>query len=173
MRVDVTYAISLGVLFGACLLFQIFRILRSQARQALQPLVRKWLLYTTVFKRQSGSSDCNILSAIILICFIGGNIYGAVWGISSEAELSRRLGNLCLINLMPLFLGGRTSYIVDQVLRVDLSNYLLMHRWVGRICLVHGLSHGVLIFAKDITKLGGIEIAVGTSLFLGIEKHMN
>lgn len=101
-----------------------------------------------------------MLAAFTLTTYVVGHAYCAFMGTPSREQLIKRLGKLCLINMTPLFLGGRTSYLVDKGLGVGLSNYYFMHRWVGRVCLIHGLSHRVLRAIDNMSRVGGVEIAV-------------
>lgn len=160
MQVYIVYGIAFWCSFGAFAVVQAYRILQHHAGRFLGPLLRKWFLYATAFPRRSGSSDCTILGALILIAYVVGNAYSASVGNPSREELIKRLGKLCLINMVPLFLGGRTSYLVDKGLSISLSHYHFMHRWVGRVCLAHGLAHGALRAVENIRGISGIEIAV-------------
>lgn len=163
MRVYNVYAISFACVFGVVILSQIYRVLKPRARKLARPFLRKWFLYALVFPRRSGSSDCTVLTAVALLAYVGGNTFCALSGISTRKELAERLGKLSLINMVPLYLGGRTNYIADKALGMSLSRYHFMHRWVGRVCLAHGLAHGTIRLIEGTASIDGIGIAVSES----------
>lgn len=162
MEVYVVYSIAFGCFFAAFVFLQIVRRLKHRTGRFIETHLRKWLLYMIFFPRRAGSSDCTVLDMVVLLSYLAGNAYCAFSRVSSREELAERLGKLCLVNIVPLYLGGRTSYIVDKWFGVDLSAYYFMHRWIGRVCLAHGLAHGALYGTENLNRVRGIEIAVST-----------
>lgn len=57
----------------------------------------------------------SVLVAAAIILFLVGNIIGSVLAIQGRAELSLRLARLCTMNMTILFLGGRTSFILNKI----------------------------------------------------------
>ncbi|CZR64892.1 uncharacterized protein PAC_14792 [Phialocephala subalpina] len=51
------------------------------------------------------------------------------------------------INMVPLFLGGRTSFIADR-LGIPLHVYYLAHHWIGRMAVFEGILHTALAFTS-------------------------
>jgi hypothetical protein len=66
-------------------------------------------------------------------------------GIHSTSDLISRSGLMASVNLIPLFLGGRTS-MFSRVLGLSLHSYYLWHHWIGRVVVIQGLLHASLIF---------------------------
>lgn len=164
MELHVAYAIAFGCFFAIFIIFQTFERLRRRTSRIIESFLRKWLLYAVLIPRRAGSSDCTVLAMVILLSYAAGNAYCAFSGVSSREDLTQRLGKLSLINIIPLYMGGRTSYFVDKWLGVDLSPYHFMHRWIGRVCLIHGLTHAALHSIESIDKVRGVEIAVSKVL---------
>jgi hypothetical protein len=52
----------------------------------------------------------------------------------------RRSGLLCLINLVPLMLGGRMNFVLDHC-GISLSDFAITHRWLGWLCIAQGIMH--------------------------------
>ncbi len=54
-----------------------------------------------------------------------------------------RCGTLASVNMIPLFLGGRASFLAEH-LGVPLPTYNLAHRAIGTIVIAQGLTHAVM-----------------------------
>ncbi|XTI85056.1 hypothetical protein V2W45_1234483, partial [Cenococcum geophilum] len=81
----------------------------------------KRLNYTLVIKRQKGSSDISVLIAILILLYIIANIIIYTLRILGRAKLAKRCNSLFIINIVPLYLSGRTSLIGNKVLYLNLS----------------------------------------------------
>ena len=85
-------------------------------------------------------------------------------GIQSTTDLISRTGVMASINMVPLFLGGRTSIVVD-LLGVSMHSYYLAHHWIGRVVAVQGLIHAILAMRKiqtttfDATQVTGLSVS--------------
>jgi hypothetical protein len=73
---------------------------------------------------------------------INGFVMGI--GIHGTSDLISRSGLMASVNLIPLFLGGRTS-MFSRVLGLSLHSYYLWHHWIGRVVVIQGLLHVSLI----------------------------
>lgn len=162
MKVLVIYSVFFGVLLGTLILRRLYKLIGAGAHRYLEPYVRKWVFNTLLLRRQSGSSEISFLTAVLLTIYFVANAFAAFLRVSDGPAVSRRLGMLCLINLVPLYVGGRTSYMIDHALGMSLDRYLLLHRWVGRMCLLYAVGHGISYSVEDAQNLSGINIAVST-----------
>ena len=144
MDVIIVYSLSYACSIGLFILWIIYQLLTIKARERLLATFYKWTIYTLVARRHRASSDINILTAIVIAIYMIGNIVVSIIMVRNRAELTARLGTLCIVNLVMLFTGGRVSFIIDKVLRLSMTEYHLYHRWVGRVSLVQGLVHGAL-----------------------------
>ena len=147
MQIITIFLISLGATFGAFTLWKLSQLIDAPTRKLIFSFLHKRLNYTLVVKRQKGSSDVSVLAAILIILYVTANIVVCTFRISGRAELAKRCGSLFVINMVPLYLGGRTSLIGDKVLHLNLSQYGLLHRWVGRVCVIQGLIHSFINFS--------------------------
>lgn len=99
---------------------------------------------------------------MLLTIYFIANAFAAFLRVSDGPTVSRRLEMLCLINLVPLYVGGRTSYVIDRALGISLDRYLLLHRWISRIYLLYAVGYGISYSVKDARNLSSINIAVST-----------
>ncbi|KFY65338.1 hypothetical protein V496_02645 [Pseudogymnoascus sp. VKM F-4515 (FW-2607)] len=92
-------------------------------------------------------------------------------------DLISRTGVMASINMVPLFLGGRTSIVVDM-LGVSVHSYYLAHHWIGRVVVVQGLIHAGLVMSKvktsnfDATQVAGLSAASASALLLVLSLHL-
>ena len=144
MQIPLIYLISLASTLGVLCVWKAFRLVDPPTRRLIFSFLRKKLLYPLVLQRQKATSNINVFAFLRIILVVAANITACTLKISDRTELAKRCGTLFMINVVPLYLGGRTSLLVDRVLRLPLSEYSLIHRWIGRICVVQGLVHGVI-----------------------------
>jgi len=84
-------------------------------------------------------------------------------GIKTRSDLISRSGLMASINLIPLFLGGRTN-VLASFLGISLHTYYLAHHWVGRVVIIQGLIHvGSVIASRkpwtfDSFQISGISV---------------
>ncbi|KAF2752594.1 hypothetical protein EJ05DRAFT_295178 [Pseudovirgaria hyperparasitica] len=71
-----------------------------------------------------------------------------------------------LVNLIPLYLGGRTSFIVDRILKFDLGIYHLFHKWTGRGFVGLGFVHGIYQLSQSRWRMTLREILLCTHISL-------
>ena len=168
MQVHYIYAIAYISVLAFVISWRLYRFLMARARDHVFSVLSKWLVYTVILRRVNGSSDITVAMAFAILCMLVGNVVSTVIAVTSQADLSIRLARLCLTNLVVLFFGGRTNFIADKILRLSHNDYYLVHRWIGRICVLEGLIHGVLSALQRRKPLRAIDITVGHLLqYLG------
>ncbi|KAH8797841.1 hypothetical protein F5884DRAFT_814465 [Xylogone sp. PMI_703] len=123
------YGIFWGGLFGLLLVLQVRRLLIMST--CLRSRFRKYFVYRLV---PPGRYRITVLQAVLLISYAGLNV--------AFMLLDIRSGMLASINFVPLFLGGRTSFIAEW-LDVSLNTYYLAHHWIGRLVFIQGLVHSI------------------------------
>ncbi|KAF2680662.1 hypothetical protein K458DRAFT_445146 [Lentithecium fluviatile CBS 122367] len=176
------YLICLVSVLGAFILYSIWRLIDSTTRRFIFSFLRKNLLYTMVVRRRTGSSDMTVYGLLSIVLLIASNITACSLWIADRADLAKRCGTLFMINVVPLYLGGRTNFFVDRVLQLPLDQYSFLHRWMGRICVIQGLVHGIMNAAtssSSITEnllttlqLLSVIAAIGALSFLYIRRYM-
>jgi hypothetical protein len=161
MQATLVYALTIASLVGLILISRLAQLLTFQARERLFSVLSKWALYTLVWSRPRGSSDVSVLAAVACFFFLVGNIIlGSVVVVQGQAELSLLVARLCMLNLVILFLGGRTSLILDKIFRLSMTEYYLMHRWIGRISIAEGILHGILVIVRRRSPMRYMELSV-------------
>jgi hypothetical protein len=161
MRVSYIYATAYVSVLGSVIVWRLLRFLTARARDHVFSILSKWLIHTVVLARLNGSSDVSVIAGLMVFCMIVGNVISSVIAVTSQADFSARLARLCITNLVILFLGGRTNFIADKLLQLSHNEYHLAHRWIGRICIVEGLIHGILSAFQHRKPLRAIDITVG------------
>jgi hypothetical protein len=160
MQATLVYALAIASVVGFVFVSRLAQLLTFQARERLFSVFSKWALYTLVWRRPNGSSDMSVLAAAAGLLFLIGNVLGCVLAVRGRADLSLRLARLCAMNLVILFLGGRTSFVLDKIFRLSMTQYYTVHRWVGRISITEGILHGILNVSQHRSKLRNKELAV-------------
>lgn len=159
------YGLAYLSVVGLIATWRLSRLLTAQARQHIFSTLSKWLIYTLVFPRLNGTIDITVLAGLIITCVVIGNAVASIIGVHTKAELATRLARLCATNVTMLFLGGRTNFIVDKILRISHADYYLMHRWIGRISVVEGLVHGTLGIVQHRADTTTIDLTVGSDAY--------
>ncbi len=159
MDIAAAYSIALGALLTVFIGWHLAAEC-TRWRQYLLTLLRKYISQKLIVKRQNGTSDVSIGIALSIVLFVAANAIGAALSVTTIAELSHRLSMLCTINLVPLFLGGRTSILASKLCGLSLPTYGLLHRWMGRVFLCEAILHGLLELALANWTISVLEIAV-------------
>lgn len=159
MQVSLIYALALISAIGALWSWRIFYILLSQARKRIASVIVKWTFYTLIWPRLNGSSDFSIATISCILLLFTTNGVSSILGVHGRLELSVRLAKLCIGNLIFVVFGGRASVVLDRALRLPMTEYSLMHKWIGRISLIEGMVHAILQILEH-AKLQAIELSV-------------
>lgn len=81
--------------------------------------------------------------SIIAILFTA-NMVVLAYEAESWMTAQRRAGSLAVIHVIPLCLGINFGFPAD-LLHLDRQTMAWLHRWIGRICVLHSLFHGSLM----------------------------
>lgn len=138
------YLIALASIATVLILSHLFRLAGSLVYRSTLSWFYKLFIHTEVFRRRKSTDSISVLSFCCICVYIGANVALCAVGISSRRALAKRCGTLCLVNLIPLSLGGRLSFLTHALSRVRPWNQSLAHRWIGRVCLLQGACHGIL-----------------------------
>ena len=158
------YAITIGSLFVLLISWQVAAILRSW-RHLLLSYVRRHVEYTTVLRRLNGTSDVTFSDALAIVALLSVNTAACWIRVGSTLHLSQRAGHVALVNLILLFLGGRTSYWVSKICGLSLRRYGVMHRWIGRLFVLQSLLHAIGRIAQSALHLSIFHTAVRQIIF--------
>jgi hypothetical protein len=122
----------------------VFRLVGTSVCRSVVSWFRKHLVQAQIYRRRNSTDSLNLLSLGYICIYIGANITLCIVGIKNREALAKRCGMLCLINLIPLSVGGRLSFLAHILTRARPWNLSLAHRWMGRVCLLEGAIHGIL-----------------------------
>ncbi|PVH90463.1 hypothetical protein DM02DRAFT_665049 [Periconia macrospinosa] len=139
-----TYIVPLASVTALFICWRLWALMSITTKSKIAFFIRKVLVYTVVIRRRSTSSDTTTYGALNILLFLTANLTACLFKLSDIRHLAERCGMLLMINLVPLFLGGRTNLFIDRILRLSLDDYTLMHRWLGRVCVLLGLVHGIV-----------------------------
>lgn len=149
------YAISLGALGLA---FALFRARYQLAAWLSATCLRSHFIFVRYFAslvvipRTYGWSSVTLLQVLLFIAYLTVN--GVCIGLHSQrnlAVIARRCAIMSSINMMPLFMAGRPSFLVS-FLHLPLHVHHLLHHWVGRVSILQALFHLVFVFFSHIDR---------------------
>lgn len=146
------YAVVLGSIFVVLIGWHLAAEL-SVSRHRLISAIRRRMMYTNLVKRQHGTNDFTAATALQLLVMMGLNIVACVVRLQPSGS-STRLAHVAMLNAIPLYLGGRTSFLVELFLGLPLPWYNMMHGWIGRILLTQALIHAFLEMNKKTSSPG-------------------
>ena len=146
---DITnlYAVSIAGIFAVLLICW-----ASHFATPYVPHVHSWtlshIIYPLLIPRRKWTSityiEASLLGAYVIangVC-MGLDVHGT-------SDLMLQSGMMASVNLIPLFLGGRTNLLANSF-GIPLHTYYLAHHWVGRMVVTQGLLHaGLAISAQN------------------------
>jgi uncharacterized membrane protein len=164
MQPTVIYAIAFASGILLLLLWRLSQFLTVKARERILSTITKWVVFTVPCPRMDGTSDVTILAAAFVVALLAGNLAASLVALQDRQDLSFRLARLSLINMVFLYLGGRTNLFVDKIFRLSHTEYWLLHRWLGRVAALEGLIHGAFEVARSQSSPSGLQISVCSNL---------
>ena len=135
MNVTAGYSITISLLFFICIVGLYIREI---------PYFFKLCWRSSGQNRVCGNT-LNIIELLILLTYITAN--GLWLWLGGRSELVIRSATLAKVNMVPLFLGGRTSAICD-FLGIRLSTYQLFHTWIGLAVVFQGILHAGMALSQ-------------------------
>lgn len=145
------YSVCLGGLASLVPLLRLGAFLWCAGRPFFV-LASRRVRYPLLIQRRYWMSITWFECAVLLIV-LGGNLFALFYEFpETPASFGRRAAVVAAINMVPLFLGGRTNLVADS-LRIPLSTYYIFHHWIGRIAILQCMVHSALV----LNRLGSIE----------------
>ena len=148
MDARVGYAIAIGCIFAILIGLQL-AALGLRARKYVASWLQKNIGQTLVWKRRRGSTDYTVGSLIAIMLLVAGNGVASFYRAGDPQKLETRLAELASLNLVPLFLAGRSTLIVQLLCGMSARQYSLFHRWLGWICVAQMSGHLCLGMARQ------------------------
>ncbi|KAI0976396.1 hypothetical protein F4678DRAFT_416913 [Xylaria arbuscula] len=127
--------------------------------ERFQQQFRRNVLYPLALTRRNHTDSITRLDVLCLLVFLGANGVILGWSPREPSAISRRASQLSLLNIVPLFLGGKTNPLISFV-GIPLSKYYFAHHWFGRVAAVEALIHlGISIYKADGLSKNGVSIS--------------
>ncbi len=170
------YAISLAAIVSSLIIGNICVFFVSIIRAYGLFYLQKYIFYLVLFKRRNGSGSITRFQALSIITYMAANGILMSIGIRSMSDLQHRAGALATVNIMPLFLGGRMSILLDYV-GMSLHSYHMMHHWVGRTFVEQCFLHAVLAIYSSTkweynkSQISGIIVRYFSNEIMSISLH--
>lgn len=93
----------------------------------------------------------SLAEAGALLIYVAANAWFIFADRPQNSDLLKRSGLMSTVNMVPLFLGGRTSVLADR-LGIPLHTYYLGHYWVGGMVIAQALLHaGFALLRHEVT----------------------
>jgi len=97
------------------------------------------------------------------------NVFACVWNVpwyDQQLEvlpiLRARTGTLATVNLIPIIIMSTIKNPFINALEISYDTFNLMHRWLGRLCILQAIAHTVCYLVAKVESAGWK--AVGTSI---------
>ena len=164
MNAVVWYAVSMIALFFA------YTVCRSVFCRSLWVVFRRGNLGHLLDVQQIGGKVTVAQLSAILIYVAANGI--CMWiGVSGLSDLTNRSGRMASLNLIPLFLGGRTNTICN-LLGMPLPTYYLTHHCIGLVVCWQGMLHAILICIGQVAAreqaVSGTFVRIDLTYMIGI-----
>jgi hypothetical protein len=165
-RLPQWYAIATAASAALLLLHHIGSVCSAFLISRFQFVFLKFVVYPLVVRRRWWNwIAVNRLQGATISSYVIINGFCMGLGIKTTSDLIIRSGLMASINMIPLFLGGRTNTLAS-FLGISLHTYYLAHHWIGRIVILQSLIHVFLVIAHrvpwtfDSSQISGISVSL-------------
>ena len=145
MDVPKWYAISLGTIVVACLLYRVISGILAFIRKITTFFFLKHFTYPNLHRRILWIGTATRIQVLSVIAYISGNILCMTIGSTTMSQVTARAGILSIINMIPLLVGPRLAMVADLV-GISIRTNLRIHEWIGRMAILQGMIHTILPF---------------------------
>lgn len=131
-----------AILYGSLLALLVFHRLSLLFQlSGLRIWLRHHLLQPFLFANVTRSQ------ALLLFIYVILDVLVLVFPTQGQIELGWRAGLVSTLNLVPLFLAGRTNPFADLI-GLPLHTYHFWHFWVGRVAVLQAPIHAGIVLAR-------------------------
>ncbi len=130
MQIFQIYAAAAGGLLALIIILQSLSALRDWLQEQLAPFVLRILVYPFFLGRHLILGPCTRFSVVVHALYWAATVFCILYKTSTASEISIRVGNLSLINAIPLYAAVHLSMLADA-LRMSLPNLRHVHGSVG------------------------------------------
>ncbi|ETN45503.1 uncharacterized protein HMPREF1541_09335 [Cyphellophora europaea CBS 101466] len=107
-----------------------------------------------------GSIPTRFQTVFITACIVV-NVWACCWEVPWNDErlqvlpiLRNRTGTLSVANLVPVLIMATIKNPLIEILDISYDTFNLMHRWLGRLCILQGVAHTVCYMIAKVEKEG-------------------
>lgn len=104
---------------------------------------RSHVQYPLIIARNRYTGSLSRLEAIYLTVYLATNGLVLGYSVRDRFILSKRAAFAALVNLVPLYFGGRTNPLMSFI-GLPLPLYHFAHHWFGRVAILEALIHAAL-----------------------------
>ena len=158
------YLSLFGGMFAVLLARRLFVLFTQHVLPRLRVAFARHIQYPWLVPRRHWTGVTRLEASILLVYFLINALALGV-PVSGSVDLQRRAARTAIINLTPVFLGGRTNPLVDFI-GIPISTYYVAHHWIGRVAVVEALLHPSIILIRrlPVKGLGASGYTVGITL---------
>jgi hypothetical protein len=162
---DITqwYAVALGgvmaLFIAACILLTITKLARTYASF----LFMKHVFHRQIPQQLRGSAKTTWFDVVLIGAFSIGNILCTTVNVEDVSDLARRTGLMSIVNLVPLSLGPQMNLIADSC-GISHDAFSRTHRYLGRLAIVEGFIHMVIVVSLREPDLRGKQDIAGLTV---------
>ena len=127
MQLVFIYFISFIAALGALVLWKLLYFINALKYRLVSLFLYKKLVYILITKWQKGSLDLSIFITLYILLYIVVNLVISVFRVLSRTKFVKYYSSLFIINIIPLYMGGRISLFNNKVLQFNLSQYSLLY----------------------------------------------
>jgi hypothetical protein len=136
------YSIVLGSLLLTYVLYQLKLYVDNHATEEVVRAIQT-LRHKVMIRRRPGSDEITLPTMLGISSYIAANILCLAYKSRSRQDLSQRATWMFIVNIAPLYIGYRAC-LVYNYLSIRLRVLQLCHRWIGRVCILHGFVHSIV-----------------------------
>lgn len=142
MEYSNTYALVAGGCFGLFLLIQIYFRLFELLRAPIQHL-KRYIVYPYLVRRHRMVGPLTRGRFCLVVLFVAVNAFFCAFKASSLAEAGIRIGDIALVNMIPLYFGIHQSFVAD-LLGLRLYSYRFLHALIALACVLQVMIHSIM-----------------------------
>jgi hypothetical protein len=175
MTVTEWYAVSIAAIAACVILYRIGSLASSLFVTNFQFLTLRNVAYPLLVRRRY-FANITRLHGLAVASFVIMNGFCMGLGIRRAhlvSDLMIRSGVMASINLIPLFMGGRTNMMAN-FLGISLHTYYIAHHWIGRLVVILSLLHVGLVLGSGkpwtfhSSRISGITVGFGLAIREGL-----
>lgn len=170
MNLTQWYAISLAAIAVLLILYRIGSIGSALLITRFQVLALRHLVYPLFVQRRYWTGVTR-LQGFLVGAYLGINGFCMGLGVKTTSDVISRAGIMASVNLIPLFLGGRTNALANFI-GISIHSYYIAHHWIGRVVIIQSLLHVAFVLAAgqpwtfNSSQISGLSAVSALSLLL-------